>query len=110
MAETKPTDKIAYRDCPKANRRSLFEYLQQEGLRIEEQSAEDRRRKQQYEQRVDILNAADTVFQFYLPIGVYAPTATRYWGAVRALIQVIPAHQARFQSFNMHFCLADDVG
>ncbi|KAI3318826.1 hypothetical protein HD806DRAFT_539853 [Xylariaceae sp. AK1471] len=90
LAETKPTDKIAYRVSPEANRRSLFDYLREQGMRVEEKSAENRKRRQQYEQRVDILNAADTVFQFFLPVGADGPTATKYWGAIQSLIKMPP--------------------
>jgi len=44
--------------------------------------------KMYYEERVDIINAAEVVFAFFLPSDYQGPTAEKFWGAIRFLIEV----------------------
>lgn len=81
------TDKKAYQDCEESTRSALFDYLEKQGAEIEKlKNASSKRHG--YEERIDIFNAADVVFRFFLPPDVEAPTVKRYWGAVSTLIQV----------------------
>ncbi|KAL8341987.1 hypothetical protein RB601_005236 [Gaeumannomyces tritici] len=84
------TDKKAYTDCEENTRESLFQYLEQQGAEMERlRNASSKKRG--YEERIDIFNAADMVFQFFFPLDIEAPTVKRYWGAVSALIQLSSA-------------------
>lgn len=80
------TDKKAYQDCEESTRSSLFGYLEKQGAEIEKMKNSSSKRYG-YEERIDIFNAADVVFRFFLPPDVEAPTVKKYWGAVSALIQ-----------------------
>ena len=44
--------------------------------------------KAYYDERVDIINAAELVFTFFLPSDYQGPTAEKFWGAIRCLIEV----------------------
>ena len=81
------SDKKAYQDCKESPRASSFEYLEEQGKAIE--TAKNKtQRKYEYEERIDILNAADVVFRLFLPGTHSGPTTAKYWGAIRNLVEV----------------------
>ena len=81
------SDKKAYQDCKESLQASSFEYLEEEGKGIT--TAKNKtQRKHEYGERVDIFNAANVVFRFFLPVAYDGPTALKYWGAIRSLVEV----------------------
>ncbi len=85
--ETGFSDKKAYRDCKESTRASSFEYLEEQGKAIETANKKARG-KHEYEERIDILNAADVVLRLFLPVAYDGPTTAKYWGAIRSLVEV----------------------
>ncbi|RYP63142.1 hypothetical protein DL769_007053 [Monosporascus sp. CRB-8-3] len=81
------SDKKAYQDCKESLRVSSFEYLEEQAKAIEGAKNKAQRRHE-YEERIDILNAADTVFRLFLPVAYDGPTTAKYWGAVRDLVEM----------------------
>ncbi|KAL3306236.1 mg2+ transporter [Colletotrichum asianum] len=86
-AETNGPDRRAYLDSEASGRDEVFAYLEQQGAAIQELKNKPWK-KQDYEDRVDIFNAADTLFRFFLPPLFDGPTTERFWGAVMNLVWV----------------------
>ncbi|KAI8209372.1 hypothetical protein K4K52_000430 [Colletotrichum sp. SAR 10_76] len=86
-AETNGPDRRAYLDSEASGRDQVYAYLEQQGAAIQELKNKPWK-KQDYEDRVDIFNAADTLFRFFLPPLFDGPTTERFWGAVMNLVWV----------------------
>ncbi|KAK6948222.1 hypothetical protein Daesc_009986 [Daldinia eschscholtzii] len=89
LKSTSMRDRNAYRNCKLSSQGYIYAYLKSQGLRIENLE-EKGWQKNDYEQKVDLYNAADIVFSFFLPqyLGIDKPTIGRFWGAVDSLIQI----------------------
>lgn len=86
-AETNGADRRAYLDADISTREAAYAYLEQQGVAIQEMKNQPLK-KRDYEERVDIFNAADTLFRFFLPPRFDGPTTERFWGAVMNLVWV----------------------
>jgi len=88
LQNTSFSDRRAYRECPEASRRSVYSLIEKQGAELAK--ATDVRSSQQrdYEDQIDVFNAADLVFRFFFPPQVEIPTVSRYWGAIQLLIEV----------------------
>ncbi|KAK8115783.1 hypothetical protein PG984_012285 [Apiospora sp. TS-2023a] len=88
MRSTKRMEQSAYRRCEWSTPRLVHAYLEDQGQDVE--SHEDTDRKQQYYQRVDIYNAAELAFQFFLPAHTDqdAPTVGKFWDAILSLVEM----------------------
>ncbi|KAI0843060.1 hypothetical protein F5Y06DRAFT_292046 [Hypoxylon sp. FL0890] len=82
-------DRNAYQNCNISSQRSVHAYLKGKRRRIE-QMDEDSQERQGYENKVDLYNAADIVFSFFLPhsLGEDTPTIGKFWGAVESLVEI----------------------
>ncbi|KAK0381418.1 hypothetical protein CLIM01_01279 [Colletotrichum limetticola] len=85
-AETNGPDRRAYLEAEMSTRNEVFEYLEQQGAQI--QDTKKLWKKQDYDERVDIFNAADSLFRFFLPPLFDGPTTERFWGAVMNLVRI----------------------
>ncbi len=81
------SDKKTYQSGKEATRLSSLEYLEQQASQVDK-GKNKIQKKQEYEDRIDILNAADVVFRFFLPAVYEGPTVQKYWGAIRDLVEV----------------------
>ena len=81
------SDKKAYQDGQESLRAESFEYLEEQGKVIATGKTKSQR-KHEYEEHIDILNAADIVFRCFLPITYDGPTTAKFWGAIRSSVQV----------------------
>ena len=85
--ETSKSDQKAYQDCAPWTRAEQFTYFT--GITVDMKGCKNEAMSRfLYEERIDILNAADIIFTFFLPSEYSGPTAGRFWGAVRYLIEV----------------------
>ncbi|GKT54745.1 Mg2+ transporter [Colletotrichum tofieldiae] len=91
-AETNGPDRRAYLETETSTRNEVYLYLEQLGADM--QSAKKAWRKQDYEERIDIFNAADSLFRFFLPPLFDGPTTERFWGAVMNLVRMSPPEAA----------------
>lgn len=86
-------DAKAYKSCTKDTRASVRRYLEKRAAElssVESQGRKDQRAQRDFEDRIDIFNAAETIFAFFLSLDFDGPTVRRYWGAVRTIIGVRP--------------------
>ena len=81
------SDRRAYHDSPEHFRSVPFKYIEAQGDLTEKFKKRPRLRRD-YEDRIDILNAADIVYRFFLPPTFRAPTVAKFWGAIYLLVQV----------------------
>nr|XP_036585489.1 mg2+ transporter [Colletotrichum truncatum]KAF6795540.1 mg2+ transporter [Colletotrichum truncatum] len=86
-AETNGPDRRAYLDAEVSTRDTVYAYLEQQGLALQDVKNKPWK-KQDYEERVDIFNAADSLFRFFLPPLFDGPTTDRFWGAIMNLVWV----------------------
>jgi len=90
--KTSLSERIAYKECPQISRLAVYNLLEQEGRTITGSAAKEQkkheRKRRIYERRVDIVNAAESVFQFFLPSLFEGPTVMKYWGAIHRLLVV----------------------
>ncbi|KAF6828652.1 mg2+ transporter [Colletotrichum musicola] len=84
-AETNGADRRAYLDAEMSTREATYAYIEQQGVALQGMKNKPLI-KHDYEERVDIFNAADTLFRFFLPPNFDGPTTERYWGAVMNLV------------------------
>lgn len=97
--KTTLVERIAYKECPQVSRLKVYSLLEQEERTLVESAAkeqkQDERKPHIYELRVDIVNAAESIFQFFLPSLFEGPTVLKYWGVIHQFLVV--SHEAGFQ-------------
>ncbi|CAJ0546131.1 Ff.00g096040.m01.CDS01 [Fusarium sp. VM40] len=84
--ETTYSDRKAYKSCETATRSECYDYLAGLASRVEDDGSDIVRRT--YEERVDIFNAVDIVYTFFLPLNFNGSMVGKFWGAVRTLIEL----------------------
>ncbi|OIW34428.1 hypothetical protein CONLIGDRAFT_566188 [Coniochaeta ligniaria NRRL 30616] len=82
--ETNRLDRQAYESCPEATRLAALAYLEEQSAAVKKNS----HLKRDFEDRVDVLNAAEIVFRFFLPLESGGPTVGKFWGAIHRIVQV----------------------
>jgi hypothetical protein len=82
--ETNRFDQQAYHNCPEATHLTALTYLEEQAAAVKKNS----QLKREFEDRVDVLNAAEIVFRFFLPLESGGPTVAKFWGAINRLVQV----------------------
>jgi len=101
-------DAKAYKACDLNSRSSVRRYLEEKRRELE--SADPLKREyrgdqRRFEEKIDIFNAADTIFQFFLPVDFEGPTVGKYWGAIDNLIVVGSTHTySRGELSSGRFC------
>ncbi|KAF4455091.1 hypothetical protein F53441_2530 [Fusarium austroafricanum] len=84
--DTTYSDRKAYKTCKEATRKECYDYLAELASRVEDDESDSLRRA--YEEKIDIFNAADIVFSFFLPLSFDGPMVGRFWGAIRTMIEL----------------------
>lgn len=82
--ETNASDRKAYQNCPEATRLDALTSLEEQL----EKSKKSPQSKREFDDRVDIVNAAEIIFRFFLPLQFEGPTVGKFWGAIHRLIRV----------------------
>ncbi|KAK1998636.1 hypothetical protein LX36DRAFT_575892 [Colletotrichum falcatum] len=95
-AETNGPDRRSYLEAQMSTRNEVYLYLEQLGTGIN--STPKTWKKQEYEDRIDIFNAADSLFRFFLPPLFDGPTTDRFWGAVMNLVRMSPPGDEAYPS------------
>lgn len=90
--KTTLTERIAYKECPKVSRLEVYGLLEQEERALLKSAVKEQKQDEEksriYELRVDIVNAAESIFQFFLPSLFEGPTVLKYWGVIHQLLTV----------------------
>lgn len=90
--KTTLVERIAYKECPEVSRLEVYSLLEQEERNLVESAVEEQKQDEKkpriYELRVDIVNAAESIFQFFLPSLFEGPTVLKYWGVIHQLLVV----------------------
>lgn len=90
--KTTLVERIAYKECPEVSRLKVYGLLEQEERSLVEAVAKEQKQDKKwlrlYELRVDIVNAAESIFQFFLPSLLEGPTVLKYWGVIHQLLTV----------------------
>ncbi|KAM5383633.1 hypothetical protein ACJZ2D_001870 [Fusarium nematophilum] len=84
--ETTYSNRKAYKSCRGATRKECYGYMKSLADGVEKSASDDVRRS--YEVKIDIFNAADVIYTFFLPIAFEDPTSSKFWGAVRSMIEL----------------------
>jgi hypothetical protein len=96
--KTRFSERITYSDCPRISRSEVYRFIEQEGramaTSVSEDPKKDEKRRMNYERRVDLTNAAEFIFQFFLPSEFEGPTVLEYWGAIHRILVVSRSHDA----------------
>lgn len=77
-----------YKQCGLMARDGVNEYLTNLAPRIDEKANDTLRRL--YEERIDVFNMADMLFQLFFPLTFHGPTTGKYWGALNKLMKARP--------------------
>ncbi|KAH8121649.1 hypothetical protein LI328DRAFT_158084 [Trichoderma asperelloides] len=75
-----------YKQCRLMARDGVNEYLTNLAPRIDEKANDTLRRL--YEERIDVFNMADMLFQLFFPLTFHGPTTGKYWGALNKLMKM----------------------
>ncbi|KAF3762955.1 putative Mg2+ transporter [Cryphonectria parasitica EP155] len=86
LSRTSFSDRRAYTACPDATRSEVYAFLESQGVELSKSDDSQRVWQRDYEAKLDIFNAADVVFKFFFPLGVEAPTISKFWGALQIII------------------------
>lgn len=93
-------EQIAYKECPQISRLEVYSLLEQERRTLVRSAAKEKKQDEKkskiYEVRVDIVNAAESIFQIFLPSLFEGPTVLKYWGVIHRLLVV--SHEANTQA------------
>jgi hypothetical protein len=85
-------ERISYRECPQTSRSTAYALLEEEARYISPSATVDQgaieSTKRTLERRVDIVNAAESIFQFFFPPTYKGPTVQKYWGALHQFLLV----------------------
>lgn len=81
-------DRKAYSDCPESSRASVYAIVERQGVELSKSTSVPRRDQKAYEDTVDIFNAADSVFRFFFLPQAKVATVSKYWGALKVLVEV----------------------
>jgi hypothetical protein len=103
--KTSLNDRITYRSCPFQKRNEVYRLLSKERRDITAATDSSQDQREMYENKVDILNAVDLIFQFFFPPKFQGPTVGKYWGAVFQLLKVCVTGNSRAQTELM--CIGD---
>jgi hypothetical protein len=82
------SDRKAYKDSRRTMRSVCFAYIENMANKVQKDAEHAPWRQDQFEDGIDIVNAADIVFSFFLPATYDAPVMWKFWGAIRELIEV----------------------
>ncbi|KAI8725082.1 hypothetical protein NCS52_00078400 [Fusarium sp. LHS14.1] len=85
-AETTYSNRKIYASCKQSTKMECYLYLNGLADRVEAQGSDQVRRA--YEEKIDIFNAADVIYNFFLPADFEGPMAGKFWGAVRTIIEL----------------------
>lgn len=85
-SQTSYTDQRAYKRCGHATREDVYNYLVKQASQVEAKANDSLR--VMHEERIDIFNAANDIFQLFFPVTFDGPTTGKYWGAVTSLVKV----------------------
>lgn len=91
-------ERLSYQECPQQTRRDIYNMLAMERKEITSTAGRAGKLGKVYERKVDIVNAADSLFQFFLPSRFDGPTVRKYWGALH-LFLVVSNNQLPFTDF-----------
>ncbi|KAI1498364.1 hypothetical protein F5X99DRAFT_412171 [Biscogniauxia marginata] len=89
LGSTAASDRNAYKECSCSSRQLVHAYLEgkeEAGTEIQEPG----QKKDDCEDGVDIFNAADILYEFFLPPGLEEsiPTVGKFWGSIQRLVEV----------------------
>ncbi|KAI8684106.1 hypothetical protein NCS57_00076100 [Fusarium keratoplasticum] len=85
-AETTYSNRKTYKSCKESTKMECYLYLAGLADRVEAQGSDQVRRA--YEEKIDIFNAADVIYNFFLPENFEGPMAGKFWGALRTMIEL----------------------
>ena len=81
-------ERLIYNECPQHVRQDVYMLLKKEEAIIATATRKDPKRAQSYEDKVEIFNKAEVLFQFFLPSRFEGRMVKKYWGAVYRLLNV----------------------
>lgn len=85
---TSLTDRLSYRACPRVSRQEVYDMLTRHRTNITDATGKDHKLRETYEKEVEVVNAAELLFRFFLPSCFEGPTVEKYWGALDRLLKV----------------------
>ena len=85
---TSLADRLSYQACPQLTRREIYDKLERDRVKITGVTGKDDKLRQIYEKKVALINAAELLFQFFIPPRFDGPTVKEYWGALAQILNV----------------------
>jgi hypothetical protein len=86
--QTSFEDRVAYQECPQQSRNDIYALLRKEEKELAALTGKEFKRKKIYEDKVEVVNKAETIFRFFLPSGFEGRTVGKFWGALHRLLVV----------------------
>ncbi|KAM0437708.1 hypothetical protein ACHAPT_002073 [Fusarium lateritium] len=84
--ETTYSNRKTYKSCQEGTKMECYLYLTGLADRVEVDGSDHVRRA--YEEKIDIFNAADVIYNFFLPADFEGPMSGKFWGALRTMIEL----------------------
>ncbi|KAI1661526.1 hypothetical protein F4813DRAFT_386056 [Daldinia decipiens] len=86
LSRTSFSDRRAYSTCHEATYDEIYGDLEQEGVELSKPTDGQHERQHDYEERLDIFNAANAILNFFFPPNVEVPTIRKFWGALKFIV------------------------
>ncbi|KAH6898806.1 hypothetical protein B0T10DRAFT_120301 [Thelonectria olida] len=86
LSSTSYSSRKLYKDCQSSTRKECYDYL--EGLPARVDMDQSNALRSLYEAKVDIFNAAEILYEFFLPFNCEDPTSGKFWGAIRVFLNL----------------------
>lgn len=94
-------DRLIYKECPQCTRREVYDLLQKDEKEVTALGDKDPSRRKIFEGKVELLNKAEALFQFFLPSRLESPpTAEKFWGALHRLLDVSVSSQCSMCAYH----------
>lgn len=81
-------ESLAYKQCQPRTRSEVYDWVMKQGSHMDESKTKDEKKLKSYENKVEIVNKTEGLFQFFLPRNFDGPTVGKFWGAVYQLLTV----------------------
>lgn len=91
--DTNPFESLAYKGGNLSSHAAILAYLQKEAESLSvlpntAGTAREVKKRNRHGWRVDVFNASESLFEFFLPVSSEVPTIGKFWGALHTLLGV----------------------
>jgi hypothetical protein len=81
-------ERLVYKKCSRRTRQDVYDLMEKEEKDVANLKDHSSRKRVAFENKVELLNKAESLLQFFLPSDFDGPTVSTFWGALYVLLKV----------------------